>query len=103
MKPSPLFPLEPYELRYLPPGRGAQRTARAAGMIAAGFHPFGKKLINLPGATCGNCLHLDGYKSGRRQLVRHKCGLMRWTHGAATTLRKRWPGCEAWEKGEGDG
>lgn len=46
------------------------------------------------GETCGSCAHLASHGGGNRTY--YKCGLVAWTHGAATDIRKRSPACELW-------
>lgn len=45
------------------------------------------------GETCGSCNHLV---RKRRARTYFKCGLIRWTSGPATDIRKRDPACEFW-------
>ncbi|HRJ61472.1 MAG TPA: hypothetical protein PKZ99_09890 [Azospirillaceae bacterium] len=47
------------------------------------------------GQTCGGCWHLN--KVGHHGKSYHKCGLVRWTHGAATDIRLKDPACSGWE------
>lgn len=46
------------------------------------------------GETCGTCDHLVRHGRGRTYF---KCGLIRWTSGAATDIRAKDPACERWE------
>jgi hypothetical protein len=48
------------------------------------------------GETCGSCAHLDGNGRSRRRF--YKCGLVKWTNGPATDIRKRDPACSRWER-----
>lgn len=72
-------------------------TIRRRRAIAAGKHPLRLvPLTDVEGATCGNCLHVRHVWHGRRAY--YKCGLYAEdvTHGPATDLRVKWPGCIAW-------
>lgn len=41
--------------------------------------------------TCKHCLVI-----GRKKNY-YKCGVIRWTHGAATDIKARSPACNLWE------
>lgn len=64
----------------------APRLVRAhAGIVGAG--PKGE--------TCGTCKHLE---VNRRQKKFFKCGLVDWSFGPATDIRRKDPACPKWEK-----
>jgi hypothetical protein len=73
------------ELRALMPVVGGQRR----GLYAAtpGTGPAGE--------TCASCAHLTSPPGNKRH---PKCGLTKYTHGDATTIRTRTPACSKWEK-----
>lgn len=48
-----------------------------------------------PDEWCASCAHLDSHKTYRKTF--YKCGLVNWTHGAATDIRKSDPACAKWE------
>lgn len=63
--------------------------------VRRGLHPFGLRLTNTEGATCGNCrFHVTHSQSS----AWHKCSLMNMTHGPGTDLRVKWRGCEKWDE-----
>lgn len=47
------------------------------------------------GETCGSCGNLVA--NGQWSKTYFKCGLVNWTHGAATDVRKKDPSCEQWK------
>jgi hypothetical protein len=52
------------------------------------------------GETCGTCRYLVRRRNSEGRGNTHpKCGKMqhRWTHGAATDIRVRWPACSHWD------
>jgi hypothetical protein len=63
----------------------AERPARGGYAWPPGSGPAGE--------TCGSCRHLVAHGRTRNYW---KCGLVAWTHGAATDIRKRSPACELW-------
>lgn len=66
--------------------------------VRLGRHPFGDKLTDIDGATCGNCRFQRVFDYHGQTY--HKCTLNHNTHGPATDLRVKWRGCDKWEKGE---
>lgn len=54
------------------------------------------------GERCGTCKHRTRVRirSGR---VFQKCAMVkaRWTHGAGTDVKLRWPACSFWEPEDG--
>lgn len=52
------------------------------------------------GETCGSCEHI--VRTGTCRRTYFKCALIKWTHGAATDIRKRDPACGRWEQPEGE-
>lgn len=74
--------------------RDAQRTRQAELRISRGFHPFGLRLREPRGETCGTCSHLVTKEYAGRYF---KCALRGDTKGPATDCRKKWPACERWE------
>lgn len=76
--------------------RDRMRTQQAAFRISRGFHPFGMKLREPRGETCGTCAHLSPKETGARRTF-YKCNKRGDTNGPATDCRKKWPACELWE------
>lgn len=74
---------------------GSMNTAVARNRIACGWHPFGRKLREPRGETCGTCKHKTSHQPGAN--IYHKCELRGVTSGPATDLRLKWPACELWE------
>ena len=76
------------------------QTLRRAAEIAAGRHPFGRRLREPRGQTCRTCAHVVGnaVRSGK---TFYKCGQMRdqWTRGPGSDLRLSWPACTGWQPG----
>lgn len=73
------------------------RTQRAKERIARGVHPFGMKLLEPRGETCGSCVNLQA-KEMRSGTCHFKCKLRGDTNGPGTDLRKSWPACEKWAR-----
>lgn len=48
------------------------------------------------GETCGSCKHLEVNQPYKKRF--YKCGLVNWTHGAGTDIRKKDQSCQRWEK-----
>ncbi len=46
------------------------------------------------GETCGSCANLVHHGRSRCYF---KCGLIAWTHGPGTDIRKRDPACSLWK------
>lgn len=69
---------------------------RAEVRIFNGFHPFGLRLREESGETCGSCAHAYRTVSDGRKGF-WKCKLMTRTHGATTDLRLKWPACFFWK------
>jgi hypothetical protein len=65
--------------------------------VARGLHPLGEKLSVSAGKRCGNCRHLKVKKLSRIYL---KCGKVSETAGPATDVRRKWMGCQHWEKND---
>lgn len=95
-----LFPdLQPYGA---PPGfptpqlsAGVRRTRRQQALLAQGRHPLqGSPLDPDPAHTCGTCAWKFLMNGGNRDY--HKCAKSAVTHGPATDIRLRWPGCSQW-------
>jgi hypothetical protein len=79
--------------------RDAMRTRQADLRISRGFHPFGFRLREPRGETCGTCIHLlEKETPGRRKFF--KCAKRGDTNGPGTDCRKKWPACERWDSGE---
>ena len=82
------------------PPAAIQRLPVRERRLASGMHPLsGKRLSDTPGARCGNCAHL-------RRLRYHgatyqKCRLGPVSHGTATDVRMKWPGCCDWQEVKG--
>ena len=77
----------------LTPEQRKQLQRRAKGK---GSHGHAGIVGNGPkGETCGSCEHLEVNQRMRRF---YKCGLVAWTHGPATDIRKCDPACSRWEK-----
>lgn len=72
---------------------GRRRTMKIETMIALGQHPMGGPCRPAAG-TCGNCANLRRVEYHRSHYL--KCALTRWTHGAGTDVRRRWPACDRW-------
>lgn len=71
------------------------RTIRNKALIERGVHPFGAKLRQPPGETCGSCKHSCSVKLSKTYW---KCALTpTQTKGPGTDLRLSWPACERWE------
>lgn len=81
--------------RPLGPKRPAMsRKKKAEILILQGRHPFGMKLREPTGETCGSCRFLiEKHYSG----TYFKCEKRGDTNGPATDVRKKWPACTAWE------
>lgn len=77
-------------------GPDRSRTQLAALRIQRGFHPFGLRLREPAGETCGGCTHLQTKRSGGGTYF--KCALRGDTNGPATDVRKRWPACTSWKE-----
>lgn len=79
--------------------RDRARTIQAELRIQRGFHPFGLRLREPRGETCGACGHLREVEYAKTYF---KCALRGETKGPATDVRKKWPACERWvsEKSE---
>lgn len=73
------------DLRALLPSRGKGKQGLYA--AAPGTGPAGK--------TCQSCAHKI-YTGGRK--LHPKCGLTKYTHGDATTIRTRTPACHRYEE-----
>ena len=56
-------------------------------------HPLRGGPAKTDGSTCGSCRHCYVISVNRPY---HKCRLVGATHGAATDVRLRWPGCLDW-------
>lgn len=69
---------------------------RDATRIANGFHPFGLRLRDERGETCGTCAHAHRTVSAGRKGF-WKCALVKRTHGPGTDLRLKWPACWSWK------
>ncbi len=52
------------------------------------------------GETCKSCYYRVRNVSGSGRVFQ-KCGLIRWTHGAATDIRVKSPSCSKWKKLDG--
>lgn len=48
------------------------------------------------GKRCRDCRHLVVRRPNLRTYF--KCGLVRWTHGAGTDIRKHMPACQRFEE-----
>lgn len=73
------------ELRALLPLRGTKKRGLYA--AAPGTGPAGE--------TCRTCAHKT--YTGQSTRARHpKCGLTKYTHGDATTIRTSTPACKHW-------
>lgn len=75
--------------------RDQMRTRQADLRISRGFHPFGFRLREPRGETCGGCLFLVEKESNARRKF-FKCVKRGDTNGPATDCRKKWPACERW-------
>lgn len=66
--------------------------------VRRGLHPFGLKLTDVEGATCGNCKHCQArdYNAGHYL----KCDMVEETRGPGTDIRAKWRGCRWWEAKE---
>ena len=70
----------------------ARRTAKRRRMIAEGFHPFGGKIHEEEGRTCGTCIYRIQKVGGRRWWKWTKQGEI--SASAATDVVLSWPGCQ---------
>lgn len=73
-----------------------KRSDKQRALIESGRHPFHPGPIRTDGETCGSCANCEIEEHGRRY---YKCAL-RKTAGAATDIRKSWPGCKWWRPAE---
>ena len=78
---------------------GTARKLQAEARIARGFHPFGLRLRQSLGESCGSCSHL--LRRGGARNTFFKCELRGVTRGPATDVRKKWPACASWEASNG--
>lgn len=69
---------------------GSQSNARGQKVIYAGVPGTGPT-----GETCRTCNHLAATGNVKRH---YKCGLTKYTHGDATTIKVRTPACDLWER-----
>lgn len=69
------------------------RVLRDKARIARGVHPFGMKLRQPPGETCGTCRHLYARSYAGTYF---KCRLRGASASRATDARKSWPACTSW-------
>jgi len=97
---SRLFEVEPVDPE---PALSAnrRRTIRNQASLDKGVHPVsGLRLLPVEsGASCGGCDNFLVEQARSRSKTYFKCKL-KYSHGPATDLRKRWPACEAYEKDE---
>jgi hypothetical protein len=81
-EPKPGRPTQPYRIRQ------AER-------LRLGRHPLNAlPLAEDLAARCGNCANLRKHQLGKTYW---KCALGPFTHGPATDLKLRWPGCSQWQ------
>lgn len=71
------------------------RTLRNKERIERGFHPFGLKLKEPRGDTCGSCAHCYSKETPARRTF-WKCDLAPETNGPGTDIKKKWPACNLW-------
>ena len=84
---TPGFPIEQLSA-------GSRRTRRQKALLAKGIHPLMRTPVDPdPAHTCGSCAWRFMQTAAGTY---YKCALSIVTHGPATDLRLRWPGCSKW-------
>ena len=66
-----------------------RRTQKRKALLMRGIHPL-MKTETFEDVTCGECQHFYRVLSAHTYF---KCDLIKHSHGAATDIRKSWPGC----------
>lgn len=78
------------------PGNGPSAAFKTHRRIENGFHPWGVKLREPPGETCGSCAQSYRITIGSGAGY-WKCRLKKATRGPGSDLRLKWPACFFWE------
>jgi hypothetical protein len=72
------------------------RRLRNESRIARGIHPFGQRLREPAGETCGSCKFKFAHWSNPEKKF-FKCEKVKQTRGPGSDIRLKWPACVLWE------